>query len=256
MSTKKLTFLGTGTSQGVPIVGCKCEVCTSQDTRDQRLRSSAFFEVDGVNILIDAGPDLRQQLLQNNILRVDALLTTHEHKDHIGGIDDIRPLNFLMDKTMPIYGLPRVLHVIQKDYDYAFKQVKYPGVPNLSLNPVNDFPFQVNGIEIVPIHVQHLALRILGYRIGDFAYITDANFISDKEMAKLTGLEVLVINALRIEPHYSHFNLQQALEKIAQLKPKRAYLTHIGHSMGKYVDVAPSLPENVFLGIDGETVEW
>ena len=252
----KLTFLGTGTSQGIPIVGCKCAVCQSDDTRDHRLRTSAFVEVDGLNILIDAGPDLRQQLLTNKITRVDALLTTHEHKDHIGGIDDIRPVNFLMEKTMPIYGLPRVLHVIQKDYDYAFKRVKYPGVPDLSLIPVHDEPFMVQHVQVTPIHVQHLTLRILGYRIANLAYITDANFISEKEMAKLHDLDVLVINALRLEPHYSHFNLEQALAIIDRLKPKQAYLTHISHSLGKYVDVAPTLPENVFLGYDGLSVEW
>lgn len=252
----KLTFLGTGTSQGIPIVGCHCAVCQSDDVRDRRLRTSAFVEVDGVNILIDAGPDLRQQLLTHQICRVDALLTTHEHKDHIGGIDDIRPLNFMMDKTMPVYGLPRVLHVIHKDYDYAFKRVKYPGVPDLSLIPVHDEPFMIQHVQVLPIHVQHLALRILGYRIGGLAYITDANFISDKEMAKLADLDVLVINALRKEPHYSHFNLEQALEVIERLHPRKAYLTHVGHAMGKFADVIPMLPEHVFLAYDGQTLEW
>jgi len=251
----KLTFLGTGTSQGIPIVGCRCEVCLSDDKRDTRLRASAFVEIQDTNILIDAGPDLRQQLLQNNITKIDAVLVTHEHKDHIGGLDDIRPVNFLMDKTINIYGLKRVLQIITKDYDYAFKTFKYPGVPNLHLNAVNDNPFYINDIEIIPIHVKHLHLPILGYRIGKMAYITDASFIAEKEKVKLLDLNVLVINALRITEHYAHFNLAQALQLIDEVKPKTAYLTHIGHSMGLHKDISAQLPDNVFLATDGESIE-
>ena len=247
----KLTLLGTGTSQGVPIVGCSCEVCLSEDVRDKRLRASAFLEIDGTNILIDAGPDLRQQLLVNHIRKVDALLVTHEHKDHIGGIDDIRPINFMMEKTLNIYGLRRTLNVIAKDYDYAFKTFKYPGVPDLHLIPVKDDPFMIHGIEVIPIHVKHLHLPILGYRIRNFAYITDASFIAEKEKQKLFNLEVLVLNALRIKEHYSHFNLEQALSLIKELQPNKAYLTHVGHAMGKYCDMEKQLPPNVFLGYDG-----
>jgi phosphoribosyl 1,2-cyclic phosphate phosphodiesterase len=250
----RLTFLGTGTSQGVPIVGCNCEVCLSKDIRDKRLRTSAFVEIGDTNILIDAGPDLRQQLLCNNIVRINAVLVTHEHKDHIGGIDDIRPINFLMKETMHIYGLKRVLNIIAKDYDYAFNSYKYPGVPNLKLMPVYDEPFFIQDIEIIPIIVRHLNLPILGYRIGNLGYITDASFIADKEKRKLENLDVLVINALRKEEHYSHFNLNQALMIIKELKPGKAFLTHISHSMGKYEDIAPKLPENVFLGIDGMSI--
>ena len=250
----KLTFLGTGTSQGIPIVGCRCEVCLSEDKRDTRLRTSAFVETPDTNLLIDAGPDLRQQLLQNNITKIDAILVTHEHKDHIGGIDDIRPINFLMEKTVNIYGLKRVLQIIEKDYDYAFKTFKYPGVPNLHLVPVHDEPFYINDLEIIPIHVKHLHLPILGYKIGKMAYITDASFIAKKEKQKLLDLEVLVINALRIAEHYAHFNLAQALQLIEEVKPKTAYLTHIGHGLGLHKNIASQLPPNVFLATDGESV--
>lgn len=252
----KLTLLGTGTSQGVPIVGCRCEVCLSGDSRDRRLRTSAFLEIENTHILIDAGPDLRQQLLTHNITRVDALLVTHEHKDHIGGIDDIRPINFLMEKTLNIYGLKRVLRIIAKDYDYAFKTFKYPGVPDLHLIPVNDDPFFVNEIEILPVHAKHLYLPLLGFRIKNFGYLTDASFISDKEKRKLMNLEVLVVNALRIKEHYSHFNLSQALELISELQPSKAILTHVGHGMGKYEDISRNLPENVLLGYDGFSISF
>lgn len=251
----KVTLLGTGTSQGVPVVGCDCAVCQSSDPRDVRLRTAAFVEVDGTRILIDAGPDLRQQLLQNHITMADAILVTHEHKDHLAGLDDIRPIYFRKQAPIEIYGLQRVLNVIRKDFDYAFKPHPYPGVPSFYLNPVKDEPFVVNGVEILPIHVRHLTLPILGYRIGDFAYITDASFISETEMKKLQGLGLLVLNALRIKEHYSHFNLAQALNIIRQLNPAKALLTHVSHEMGLYEEVSVLLPENVFLGVDSLSVE-
>ena len=235
----KVTLLGTGTSQGVPVVGCQCAVCQSADPRDTRLRTAAYVEVDGTHILIDTGPDLRQQMLHN----------------HLGGLDDIRPIYFMKRAPMEIYGLQRVLNVVRKDYDYAFKPHPYPGVPSLHLNPVKDDPFEVNGITIQPIHVRHLTLPILGYRIGPFAYITDASFIPETELNKLTGIKVLVINALRIKEHYSHFNLAQALGIVERLQLEQAYITHISHEMGRYADVAEMLPNNVFLGIDGLVIE-
>jgi phosphoribosyl 1,2-cyclic phosphate phosphodiesterase len=247
----KITLLGTGTSQGVPVVGCQCEVCRSTDPRDNRLRTAAFVEVDGVNLLIDAGPDLRQQLLRENITRVDAVLVTHEHKDHLAGLDDIRPVYFRQKKPMDIYAMPRVLNVIRKDFDYAFKEHPYPGAPAFELHPVRRDKFSVGGVEIQPIQVRHLTLPILGYRVGSFAYITDASFVAESEMARLQGLEVLVVNALHLEKHYSHFNLEQALQFIDIVKPKRAYLTHSSHHIGLYADVAKMLPPNVTLGYDG-----
>lgn len=248
-------LLGTGTSQGIPIIGCHCPVCTSTDERDHRLRTSALVEVDGVNILIDAGPDLRQQLLRCGVTRLDALLLTHEHKDHTGGIDDVRPINFLMKTPLNIYGQPRVMKAIRNDYSYAFGPDQYPGVPQLVLNPLQPEPFEVKGVEVIPVKVRHMTLPIFGYRIRNFGYITDASFISETEKKKLMGVKVLVINALRREQHYSHFNLEQALAIIEEIKPERAYLTHVSHRLGKYVDVSHELPQNVFLGIDNQLIE-
>ena len=251
----RVRLLGTGTSQGIPIIGCHCPVCTSTDERDHRLRTSALVEVDGVNILIDAGPDLRQQLLRCGVTRLDALLLTHEHKDHTGGIDDVRPINFLMKQPLNIYGQPRVMKAIRNDYSYAFGPDQYPGVPQLVLNPLQPDPFEVKGVEVIPVKVRHMTLPIFGYRIRNFGYITDASFISETEKKKLLGVKVLVINALRREQHYSHFNLEQALAIIDELKPERAYLTHVSHRLGKYVDVAQELPQSVFLGIDNQVIE-
>jgi len=251
----RVRLLGTGTSQGIPIIGCTCPVCTSTDERDHRLRTSALVEVDGLNILIDAGPDLRQQLLRCGVTRLDALLMTHEHKDHTGGIDDVRPINFLMKQPLNIYGQPRVMKAIRNDYSYAFATEQYPGVPQLVLNSIQPEPFEVKGVEVIPVKVRHMTLPIFGYRICNFAYITDASFISETEKKKLKGVKVLVINALRREQHYSHFNLEQALAVIDEVKPERAYLTHVSHRLGKYVEVSAELPENVFLGIDNQVIE-
>lgn len=251
----KITFLGTGTSQGVPVIGCPCAVCNSQDPRDIRLRSSALITVGSKNILIDAGPDLRQQLLNNKITQVDAILMTHEHKDHTGGLDDVRPLNFMTQKVMQIYGLQRVLNVIRKDYDYAFKKNKYPGSPEFQLNIIKDEEFTIDDLLIEPISIRHLTLPILGYKINNMAYITDASFIAPSDISKLKDIDLLVINALRHKEHYSHFNLTQALQVINEINPKRAYLTHISHEMGQYIDIAPTLPDHIFMAYDGLEVE-
>lgn len=247
----KITLLGTGTSQGVPVVGCTCEVCRSADPRDNRLRTSAFVETDGVSLLIDSGPDLRQQLLRERITHVDAVLLTHEHKDHLAGLDDIRPVYFRQKQPMDIYAMQRVLTVVRKDYDYAFKSHPYPGAPSFQLHPVRHDPFFVKNVEIQPVQVRHLTLPILGYRIGKFAYITDASFVAESEIARLQDLEVLVVNALHHEKHYSHFNLEEALRFVETVKPRRAFLTHTSHHMGLYADVEKMLPANVTLGYDG-----
>lgn len=251
----QVRLLGTGTSQGIPIIGCQCPVCTSEDLRDHRFRTSALVTVDGLNILIDTGPDLRMQLLRAGVTRLDAVLYTHEHMDHTAGLDDVRPINFMMKQTLNLYGLPRVMRSLHKGFEYAFAEHKYPGVPTIALNPIKPEPFFIDGVEIQPIRVRHMALPILGYRIRNFAYITDGSFIAPTELKKMEGVNVLVINALRKEEHYSHFNLEQALSIIRKVGPQRAYLTHISHEMGRYTEVSPTLPENVFLGIDNEVVD-
>ena len=251
----QVRLLGTGTSQGIPIIGCRCPVCTSDDPRNHRFRTSALITVDGLNILIDTGPDLRMQLLRANVTRLDAVLYTHEHRDHTAGLDDVRPINFLMKQTLNLYGLPRVMRALRREFVYAFAEHKYPGVPTIALNPIKPEPFLIENVEIQPIRVRHMTLPILGYRIRNFAYITDGSFIPTTELKKLSGIDTLVINALRKEEHYSHFNLEQALNIIRTLAPRRAYLTHISHEMGCYSEVSPTLPENVFLGVDNEVIE-
>lgn len=246
----EITFLGTGTSQGVPIIGCTCEVCLSVNKKDKRLRSSIFIEVDDVKIVIDTGPDFRQQMLVNQITNVDAILFTHEHKDHIAGLDDIRPINFLHKKDMPLYAESRVGDALRREFHYAFAEKKYPGVPNLILNEIENQPFNVQGLEVLPIRVMHHKLPIFGFRIQDFAYVTDANFISDQEMEKLKNLDVLVLNALRHEKHISHFTLLEALDVVQKVKPKKAYFTHISHLLGFHEDVVTMLPKNVTLAYD------
>ena len=251
----QVRLLGTGTSQGIPIIGCHCPVCTSEDPRDHRFRTSALVTVDGLNILIDTGPDLRMQLLRAGVTRLDAVLYTHEHRDHTAGLDDVRPINFLMKQTLNLYGLPRVMRALRREFEYAFAEHKYPGVPTIALNPIQPEPFMIGNVEVQPIRVRHMTLPILGYRIRNFAYITDGSFISTTELKKLQGVDVLVINALRKEEHYSHFNLEQALAIIRTVAPRRAYLTHISHHLGLYKEVTPTLPDNVSLGIDNEVID-
>lgn len=251
MGPIKVRFLGTGTSQGIPMIGCTCTVCQSSDTRDKRLRVSVFLEALGKNIIIDTGPDFRQQVLEAGFSQLDAILYTHEHKDHIAGMDDVRGFNFVMKRSIPIYGMPRVLNQIKKEFYYAFEENKYPGVPEVEPIEINARAFYLGDLRIQPIPVKHYQLDILGYRIGDFTYITDANAIPETSMDLIRGSKVLVLNALRTTPHISHFTLDQALDIIAEIQPEQAYLTHLSHQMGLHAQVQAELPKGVYLAYDG-----
>lgn len=247
----KITFLGTGTSQGIPVIGSTHPVCLSSDFKDRRLRVSILVEWGNYTFLVDCGPDFRQQMLRANPERIDAILFTHEHADHTAGLDDIRPF-FFKQGDINIYAHQRVLRQLTQRFEYIFtSEIKYPGVPNLLQNEVKNKPFTINGLEILPVEGLHYKLPVFGYRFGSFAYLTDMKTISDTEKQKLKNLEVLVINTLREEEHISHFNLEQALAIILELKPMRAYLTHISHHLGFHEAVQQKLPENVFLAYDG-----
>ncbi|GAB3646471.1 MBL fold metallo-hydrolase [Echinicola sediminis] len=246
-----ITFLGTGTSQGVPVIGCRCEVCCSLDFRDKRLRSSVHLQIDNKSFVIDTGPDFRTQMLREGISRLDAVIYTHEHKDHTAGLDDIRPFNFMQMKDMPIYGTKPVLEQIKREFSYVFSTKKYPGVPQVVTHEIHNKPFEVHDITFTPIEVMHYKLPVFGYRIKDFTYITDAKYISAEELKKLQGTKVLVLNALQIREHISHLTLKEALEIIKEINPERAYLTHISHKLGVHHKIQQELPENVFLAHDG-----
>jgi len=237
--------LGTGTSQGVPIIGCTCDTCLSADPQDKRLRSSLFIETKNNKILIDIGPDFRTQFLDNQLTTLDAILITHEHNDHVIGLDDVRAINFTQKKSIPIYGEARVCDEIKSRFKYAFSDNPIPGLPQISLHHINEESFNLNGDLIEPLRIMHGRLPILGFKINDLAYITDANYIPDTVLIRLKGIKHLIINALRKENHYSHFTLQEALDHIAIIKPEHAYLTHISHLMGLAKEWTSELPTNV-----------
>ncbi len=248
----KITFLGTGTSQGVPVIACKCDVCQSTNSKDKRLRTSILINYNDKNIVVDTGPDFRQQMLTNNVDQLDAVLFTHEHKDHIAGLDDIRAFNYQSKMEMPIYATEQVQIGLKKEFHYIFADFKYPGIPKVNVHTIYNFkPFELFNKTITPIEVMHYKLPVTAFRIDNFTYITDANFISDSEKKKLKGTEILVVNSLRKEEHISHFTLQQALDLIAEIKPKHAYLTHISHLLGSHDDVSLELPDNVSIAYDG-----
>jgi len=249
----KITFLGTGTSQGVPVIACDCATCQSGDSRDKRLRTSLLVESATTTIVIDAGPDFRQQMLNSGVTRLDAILVTHEHKDHIGGMDDVRAFNFKSRDAVTIFAEERVQKAIRREYEYVFAEKQYPGVPKFRLMELSDYPFTVGDIRITPVRVFHGSLQIYGFRIGDLAYITDANYIPAESMEKLIGVKQFIINALRKETHISHFSLRQAIEISRQISPRKSYIIHIGHQMGLHNEISSDMPADVALAYDGLT---
>lgn len=252
----RLTFLGTGTSMGVPVVACDCEVCTSVDVRNNRLRSSVLIQVNGKHLLIDCGPDFRQQMLRANVKHLDAILLTHAHYDHMSGLDDVRAFNWQVQGAMPIYAEHSVHQDMKTRFDYAFQTYKYPGVPEYSLVEIGEKPFQCMGVDVMPLRVWHHRLPVLGFRVGKMAYVTDVNRIDEPELQKLMGLDVLVISGLRFETHISHFSLPEALDVIARVAPRRAFITHIGHQLGLHGTVEPQLPDHVRLAYDGLEIDF
>ncbi len=256
-SVSKITFFGTGTSQGVPMIGCNCDVCTSTDAKDNRLRTSALIEYNNLKILIDAGPDFRYQMLRSKTLHLDAVLLTHSHKDHTGGLDDIRAFNYFTKRAFPIYCEERVLESLKMEFAYVFEENPYPGIPQFDVKVIDEKPFKVNSFPegnlsaiITPIRAMHHYLPVLGFRIGCLAYITDASYIPESEYSKLKDLDIIVVNTVRKEKHISHFSLQEAIEVIQKSGAKRGYLTHLSHQIGKHSELEKILPENIFPAYD------
>lgn len=246
----RLTFLGTGTSQGIPVIACECEVCISTDTRDKRLRTSVLIESENTSVAIDSGPDFRQQMLNSNQKKLDAIVYTHEHKDHVAGLDDVRAFNFKSKKDMEVFGSQNVINALKNEFHYIFSEFKYPGVPSVNINKIKkDSIFSIGDINFTTIEVMHHKLPVFSYRINDLVYITDANQVDDQELQKLKGCKTLIINALRKEKHLSHFNLSQAIEFSQKVGADKVYLTHLSHLMGKHSDI--ELPENIEIAFDG-----
>ncbi len=252
----KITFLGTGTSQGIPVVACKCDVCTNGAIEDQRLRSSILVETGSEVIVVDAGPDFRQQLLRENVHRLDAILITHRHKDHIAGMDDVRSFNWFTGKAMDVYATIKDQQRIKEEFSYAFSGSAYPGVPQFRLHAIGGEPFFVGKTQVAPIEVLHMKMEILGFRFGDFAYITDTNYIPGRVMASLLDCKVIVVSALRREKHISHYTLEEAVKVLEFLRPEKAYLTHLSHLMGFHDEVEKNLPDFINLAYDGLKLEF
>jgi len=252
----KITFLGTGTSQGVPMIGCECAVCKSDDPKDKRLRTSIMVSHAGKNVVVDTGPDFRQQMLRENVKHLEAVVFTHEHKDHIAGMDDIRAYNYLQQRDMDIYATPRVQEALKRDFFYAFNNSTYPGVPKAVLHTIHhSVPFELIGLNFQPFEVMHLNLPVTAFRIGGFSYITDANFISDEGKQLIRGSKVIVVNALRKEKHISHYSLSEAVNLMKELAPEQGYFVHMSHQIGKHADVNHELPGFIRLAYDGLVLE-
>ena len=250
----KITLLGTGTSQGVPVITCNCEVCLSSNPKDNRLRSSVMIQVDGLNIVIDTGPDFRQQMLREKVMKVDSILFTHHHKDHVAGMDDIRAFNYKSKSDMPLYCSKSTSDALKLEFPYIFSGFNYPGVPKVVINIIENEPFNIIETVITPIKVLHYKLPVLGFRIKNFVYLTDVSEISEKEKEKMKGADLIILDALRKEAHLSHFNLEQALALLEELAPKQALLTHISHFMGLNDNINKELPDNINLAYDGQVV--
>ncbi|MGV3547304.1 MAG: MBL fold metallo-hydrolase [Pedobacter sp.] len=251
----KVTFLGTGTSQGIPVIGCGCVVCKSADKKDKRLRVSVWVQTADKSIVIDSGPDFRYQMLRAGVDDLDAILYTHEHKDHVAGLDDIRPFNYILKKRIDIYATERVQEALRREFQYIFAETKYHGLPQINLHTITDQNFKVGQTEVVPFEVMHYKLPILGYRIGDFTYITDAKTISDASLAKIKGTKVLVLNALQKESHISHLTFDEAIAMAEKIGAEQTYFTHISHNLGLQEQVSKELPPNIKLAYDGLTID-
>jgi phosphoribosyl 1,2-cyclic phosphate phosphodiesterase len=249
-SSLTYTFLGTGTSGGIPMIGCSCEVCTSTDKKDKRLRSSLLIRSPHTTLVIDSGPDFRYQMLRENVKHLDAIIFTHPHKDHVAGLDDVRAYNFFSGKPMEVYANEMTQAVLIREFPYAFAETRYPGVPEIRLNTIAFEPFNVGDINVIPIMVWHMKMPVLGFRIGDFTYITDANRIEETEQKKISGSKYLTLNTLRKEPHISHFNLQEGVEMARKLKVPQTFFTHMSHQMGLHESVNKELPEDISLAYD------
>jgi phosphoribosyl 1,2-cyclic phosphate phosphodiesterase len=246
-----ITILGTGTSTGVPMIACYCEVCSSLNPKDKRLRSSAMIEDNGLRVVIDAGPDFRQQMLRENIDRIDAIVITHAHKDHVAGLDEIRAFNVFQKTPIDVYATAEVQEKIRIEFYYAFGGKQYPGIPQMNLKTIDENPFSIAHLKLIPIKVMHLNMPVLGFRIGDFSYITDANYIEPAELDKVRGSRILVLDALRKKKHVSHFTLDEAIVIANNIHPEKTYFTHISHQLGLHEEVETSLPKNMHLGYDG-----
>jgi phosphoribosyl 1,2-cyclic phosphate phosphodiesterase len=251
-----ITFLGTGTSQGVPVIACPCPICASTDQRDNRLRSSILIETEQTTIVVDSGPDFRYQLLRQGVRKLDAILFTHGHKDHTAGMDDVRAFNYFQQKDMDVYASLETQEVLRREFQYIFQNASYPGVPQIQLHEINNEPFRINELLITPIRVLHYQLEVFGFRIGDFTYITDANYIAPEEIDKVRGSKAIVLNALRHEKHISHFTLNEAIAVANEIAPDHTYFTHISHQLGLHKEISEQLPKGFSLAYDGMSLEF